>query len=416
MENAKHLLLNDLYLLSRRFLEIHNQPYQRLILQDFMRSRLGVLIGQRGVGKTTFLIQKLLEAANNNPLSTEILYVPMDHFLIRKGSLYDIAESFYQMGGKLIAFDEIHQYPHWSKELKSIFDTFPNLAIIASGSSALEIRKGTHDLSRRAVINFMPGYSFREYLELQHQLKLSPFSLADLLKNHIEITHAILKLITPNQLKILVEFKKYLQFGYYPYYRQFNDPGMYFITLEQNLHYALDSDLPTIYPSLTGHSIRKIKQLMSFIADSVPFTANLSKLKNLLDIGDERTLKTYLHYLSDCSLIRLCMKASPKLRKLESPEKIYLDNPNQMHALCPMNPNPGTLRELFFLSMLSYQHTVTIPMQGDFMIDNQWTFEIGGRKKDSLQIQDLNHAFLGCDEIEHGIGNKIPLWLFGFLY
>jgi predicted AAA+ superfamily ATPase len=416
VENAKHLLLNDLYLLSRRFLEIHNQPYQRLILQDFMRSRLGVLIGQRGVGKTTFLIQKLLEAANNNPLSTEILYVPMDHFLIRKGSLYDIAESFYQMGGKLIAFDEIHQYPHWSKELKSIFDTFPNLAIIASGSSALEIRKGTHDLSRRAVINFMPGYSFREYLELQHQLKLSPFSLADLLKNHIEITHAILKLITPNQLKILVEFKKYLQFGYYPYYRQFNDPGMYFITLEQNLHYALDSDLPTIYPSLTGHSIRKIKQLMSFIADSVPFTANLSKLKNLLDIGDERTLKTYLHYLSDCSLIRLCMKASPKLRKLESPEKIYLDNPNQMHALCPMNPNPGTLRELFFLSMLSYQHTVTIPMQGDFMIDNQWTFEIGGRKKDSLQIQDLNHAFLGCDEIEHGIGNKIPLWLFGFLY
>ncbi len=416
MENAKHLLLNDLYLLSRRFLEIHNQPYQRLILQDFMRSRLGVLIGQRGVGKTTFLIQKLLEAANNNPLSTEIMYVPMDHFLIGKGSLYDIAESFYQMGGKLIAFDEIHQYPHWSKELKSIFDTFPNLAIIASGSSALEIRKGTHDLSRRAVISLMPGYSFREYLELQHQLTLPSFPLADLLKNHVEITHAILKLIDPNQLKILLEFKKYLQFGYYPYYRQFNDPGMYFITLEQNLHYALDSDLPTIYPALTGHSIRKIKQLMSFIADSVPFTANLSKLKNLLDIGDERTLKTYLHYLSDCSLIRLCMKASPKLRKLESPEKIYLDNPNQMHALCPMNPNPGTLRELFFLSMLSYQHTVTIPMQGDFMIDNQWTFEIGGRKKDSLQIQDLNHAFLGCDDIEHGISNKIPLWLFGFLY
>ncbi len=408
--------INDLYLLSRRFLENHNQPYQRRILQGFRASRLSVLIGQRGVGKTTFLIQELLDAANNNPLSTEIMYVPTDHFLIGTTSLYDIAESFYQLGGKLIAFDEIHQYPHWSKELKSVFDTCPNLAIMASGSSALAIRKGTHDLSRRSVVSVMPGYSFREYLELQHQLTLPHFSLPFLTENQTRITHDILRLIEPKQLKILVEFKTYLQIGYYPYYRQFNDPGLYFITLEQNLHYALDSDLPTIYPALTGHSIRKIKQLMSFIADTVPFTANLSKLKSMLDIGDERTLKTYLHYLSESSLIRLCMKASQKFQQLESPEKIYLDNPNQMHALCPMDPNIGTLRELFFLSMLSYQHDVTIPTQGDFMIDNQFIFEIGGRKKEFTQIQHVEHGFLACDEIERGIGNKIPLWLFGFLY
>ena len=416
MEPTGQSLINDLYLLSRRFLEIHNQSYQRLILEDFMASRLGILIGQRGVGKTTFLIQKLLEAASYNPLSMDILYVPTDHFLIGKSSLYEIAESFHQVGGKLIAFDEIHQYADWSKELKSIFDTFPNLAIMASGSSALEIRKGTHDLSRRAVVNLMPGYSFREYLELQHQLTLPCADLADLVHHQTELTQTILKLMEPNQLKILQEFKKYLQIGYYPYYHQLNDPRLYFITLEQNLHYTLETDLPMIYPGLTGHSIRKIKQLMSFFANTVPFTANLSKLKNMLDIGDERTLKTYLHYLSDSALIRLCMKATNKIQKLESPEKIYLDNPNQMYALCPTNPNIGTLRELFFLSMLSYQHDVTIPGQGDFMIDKQLIFEIGGRKKDGLQIQNLSNAYLACDDIEHGINKKIPLWLFGFLY
>ena len=180
INTSEQPLINDLYLLSRRFLESHHQTYQRRILHDFMASRLGILIGQRGVGKTTFLIENLLNADDQNPLSTEILYVPTDHFLIGNGSLYKIAESFYRMGGKLIAFDEIHYYPHWSKELKSIFDTYPNLAIMASGSSALEIRNGSHDLSRRAVVSSMPGYSFREYLEFQHQLSLPYFSLTDL--------------------------------------------------------------------------------------------------------------------------------------------------------------------------------------------------------------------------------------------
>lgn len=416
MGDNQQSLINELYILSRRFLGTQKLSYQRSILPNFMASRLSILIGQRGVGKTTFLIQKLLLAANNDPLSTEILYIPTDHFLINKTSLYEIAESFYNMGGRLIAFDEIHHYPQWSRDLKSIFDTFPALSIIASGSSALEIRKGTHDLSRRAVVSFMPGYSFREYLELQYQVKLDVYSLSSILKDHIQITHGILKSISAKKLKILAEFKKYLQVGYYPYYLQFNDPSLYFITLEQNLHYTLELDLPTIYPALTGHSIRKIKQLMAFIADSVPFTMNLNKLKTMLAIGDERTLKTYLHYLNDCSLIRLCMKSSNKLQKLESPEKIYLNNPNQMYALCPNNPNIGTLRELFFLSILSNQHDVTIPLRGDFMVDDQIVFEIGGKKKDFMQIQQLDYAFLACDDIENGIANKIPLWLFGFLY
>ena len=245
---------------------------------------------------------------------------------------------------------------------------------------------------------------------------LPHFSLTELVNNHDEVAHKILRLIEPQSIRILAEFKKYLQVGYYPYSRQFVDSNQYFITLEQNLHYTIESDLPALYPALTGHSIRKMKQLMSFIAESVPFTANLTKLKQLVEIGDERTLKTYLQCLSDSSLIRLCMKASQKIKKIESPEKIYLDNPNQMHALCPLMPNIGTLRELFFLSQLSYQHELCIPQQGDFMIDDHWVAEIGGRNKDQTQIQSSGHSFLACDDIEAGIGNKIPLWLFGFVY
>lgn len=416
MTESGHLLIQDLYGLSQRFLDIHHQPYQRQILNDFMKSRFGLLIGPRGVGKTTFLIQQLLQAADNNPLSPAVLYIPTDHFLIGQSSLYDIAESFYQMGGKVIAFDEIHQSPTWSSALKSIFDTFPQMVIMASGSSALKTRQGTHDLSRRAVVRTMPGYSFREYLELEHQLSLPCFSLLELLDQSVEIIHEILKKIEGNSLKILPLFKEYLRVGYYPYYRQFNDANLYYITLEQNMLYTLDTDLPMIYPSLTGYSIRKMKQLMSYIAGSVPFTANISQLKQMMDIGDERTLKMYLYYLHDCSLIRLCMKSSSQFKKLESPEKIYLDNPNQMHALAPMNPNIGTMRELFFLSMLSYQHEVTIPLKGDFMVDQQYIFEIGGRNKDPAQIKGLENAFLASDDIEHGHAKKIPLWLLGFLY
>lgn len=413
---SNSISIGELYNLSRQFLELHYQTYERTLFQNIMDTRLNLIVGQRGVGKTTFLIQKLLKKSNFDTLSAEILYVPTDHFLIGKTSLYEIAEMFYQMNGKFIVFDEIHQYPDWSKELKSIFDTFPKLFILASGSSALKIRQGSHDLSRRAITHHMPGYSFREYLELQYQLQFDSLEIKTILTDHVKAVHHILEQLESRQLKILQLFNAYLETGYYPYAHQFEDKRLYYRTLEQNLHLTLDADLPSIYPSLTGYSIRKIKQLMSFIAREVPFTANLNKLKSMLEIGDERTLKTYLSYLHDSSLIRLCMKSSKKIQKIESPEKIYLDNPNQMIALSAATPNTGTLRELFFLSMLSFQHEISIPQQGDFMIDDQWLFEIGGRKKEWRQIQDQENAYLVCDDIEYGVDLKIPLWLFGFIY
>lgn len=408
--------IDTLYLLSRRYLEIKNKPYLRDIVdqKNCFKHRLSILVGQRGVGKTTLIVQYLLEQTKSNILGMEILYVPSDHFLLGELSLYEIADTFSKLGGKIIAFDEIHKYHNWSKELKSIYDTFPDLKIIASGSSALEIYKGSHDLTRRSAVYSITGLSFREYLNLAYNLSLSKYSLDEILDHHQELTTDILK--TCKEQKILALFKKYLQNGYYPYFLEINDQDIYFMTLEQNLHAIIESDLTAIYPSLTGNSIRKIKHLLNFIATAAPFTPQMSTLKNIIGVGDERTLKDYLKYLEDACLIRMVMQASKKMHKIEVPEKIYLDNPNQLCAIGKQNQNIGTIREVFFLNMLSHNHEVTAPKVGDFLIDNQIVFEIGGKNKKFSQIKNEKNALLALDDIEQGIAQKVPLWLFGFLY
>ncbi len=405
--------LNEFYALSQHFLAIKYQEYHRKVLsQNLFQHPLSIILGQRGVGKTTLIIQYLRQQVERLD-SPQILYVPADHFLLGQASLYEIAEKFEHWGGKWIAFDEIHQYPQWSKELKSIADTFPNLQVIASGSSALAIHQGTHDLSRRAIVHEVFGFSFREYLELKWGFTLPCLPLEDILQNAFSLSHLIGEQLATKQKKVLPEFHAYLQAGYYPYALEMADPRLYWMTLEQNIHTTLDSDLCAIFPALTGASIRKMKQLLSFIASNVPFVPNLQKLKQVLQIGDERTLKNYLNYLEDARLIRQLQAASSKFKQLEVPEKIYLDNPNLLYAISQPHPNTGTVRELFFLTMLSLSHQVTAPKQGDFLVDDQYLFEIGGKNKKVLA--DAKAFYLACDDMEKPQGNKIPLWLFGFL-
>lgn len=406
--------LTEYYSLSQLYLTTHNEAYRRNTLPDTLFSnRLSVLVGQRGVGKTTLIVQHLLSLVQEDVLNPKILYVPADHFLLGNVSLYEIAEHFGQLGGEVIAFDEIHKYAHWSSELKSMYDTFPSLQIIASGSSALEIYKGSHDLTRRAIVHEIVGFSFREYLELSLGTHFEAYSLETLLQQHESFSRDIVHQLENQHQKVLVQFKQYLKTGYYPYAHELKDPKLYWITLEQNIHTTIDSDLSAIFPALTGASIRKLKQLLSFIASAVPFVPNLQKLKQLLHIGDERTLKNYLKYLEDARLIRQLKAASSKLQQLEIPEKIYLDNPNQLYAISNERENRGTVRELFFLNMLSYQHEVSAPKQGDFLIDHSSLFEIGGKNKKKPLEKNI---FLVCDDIEYGARTKIPLWLFGFLY
>jgi predicted AAA+ superfamily ATPase len=407
--------MESIYSISRLFLEKRNQAYRRYFIQTTaLTERFSILIGQRGAGKTTTLIQYLLDYAGGDLLSPKILYVPSDHLALGDLSLYKIAEDFQMHGGEFIAFDEIHKAPNWSQELKSISDSFPKLKILASGSSALEIHKGSHDLSRRAIVYRIFGLSFREYLELSLGQKFPTFTLDDLLANHLKHSQTILSLLGSH--KVLPLFRDYLRHGYYPYWFELNDDAKFAITLEQNIHTTLEADLVSIYPHLSGASIRKIRQLLSFLAQNVPYSPNWRNLCQTLDIGDERTLKTYLTLLEDAELLVSLYKSSHKLTALTNPEKIYLQNPNFFSVIGKGHENRGTIREIFLFNMFHKRHEITAPMQGDFLIDQTILLEVGGNNKSVKQIREHQKAYITADGIEMGFGNKIPLWLFGFLY
>jgi predicted AAA+ superfamily ATPase len=411
-------MIDDIFKLSSDFLKTFNKPFRRYFLDKYpLTSRFSIIIGQRGVGKTTAMIQKILSTSNDDIFTKEALYVPVDHFIVGGRSIYDIAEEFYNLGGKIICFDEIHKYEGWSGELKSIYDSLPKLTVLASGSSAMEIQKGSHDLSRRAVVYPMTGLSFREYIDLAAGIKTQPIVLKTILKEHEKPSYDIITATESKKKKILALFKDYLQFGYYPYFMEFDDISTYYITLEQGIRTTIESDLLSIYPTLNGSSIKKIKRLLAVISESVPFIPDLKRLKKIVEIGDERTLKNYLKYLEDGGVITSLTKKGSGLGALEKPEKIYLNNTNQIYAISGKGKeNIGTIRETFFLNMLSAIHNVSSPSKGDFFIDDKYTFEIGGKNKNFKQIKDIHNSFLAIDDIETGIGNKIPMWLFGFLY
>ncbi len=410
--------LEQCFQLSRKFLLAKNQDFRRYFIQTAtLTERLSILIGQRGVGKTTLLVQYLLDHVQGDLLSPKILYVPSDHLSLAGTSLYRIAEEFEKHGGEFIAFDEIHKVTDWSAELKSMYDSFPKLKILASGSSALEIHKGSHDLSRRSISYRIPGLSFREYLEMTLKIQLPALKLENLLENHQGHGHRIIAELEKHQAgKILPHFHRYLRFGYYPYYFELNDDAKFEITLEQNVHTTIESDLTSIYAHLSGISVKKIRHLMTFIAQNVPYIPNWHSLKKLLDIGDERTLKTYFTLLEDADLLISMYKSSEKLDAIENPAKIYLQNTNLCYVIAKSYENVGTIRETFLLNMVHRRHCVTLPINGDFLIDKTILLEVGGANKSSKQIRDHQKAYVVQDNVETGIGNKIPLWLFGFLY
>lgn len=409
--------IEAIYGCSRDFLTSLNKEYKRSFLHfSPFDARMAVLLGQRGVGKTTTLIQYLLTYSQDKPDSEKILYLPVDHVLIVNTPLFEIAKYFNDHGGEVICFDEIHKCADWSRELKSIFDSFPKLKIIASGSSALEVYRGTHDLSRRAISYTLHGLSFREYLELNYNLNLPIFSLSDILENHVMLSREVITTLEPINKKVLSCFNHYLQFGFYPYFLQYQaNLNLYHIALEQSVHTSIESDLAAIHPSLSGSSIKNIKKLLSHIACLVPFKPDLAKLKKSLELNDDRTLKSYLKYLEDAHIIRALCKQGKSLNNLDKPEKIYLNNPNLIHAFGQNNPDLGNIRETFFVSATSSRYEVFYPAIGDFAFENT-IFEVGGQDKSFNQIKNIPNAYLAIDGIEYGRGNKIPLWLFGFLY
>lgn len=288
--------------------------------------------------------------------------------------------------------------------------------MLASGSSALEIYRGSHDLTRRAICYHMHGLSFREYLELTYGVDLSTYTLEKICNDHAKIADQILEMMNAKNAKILQAFHRYIKVGYYPYSQEVDDDALYLMTLEQNLHTTIESDLLSIFPNLKGSSVAKLKQLLKFIAHAAPFVPNWKKIQTVTEVPDNRTLKNYFRHLQDADLIQCLDSAAQKMSQMEHPDKIFLNNTNQLYAIGSLNPAMGTLRETFFLSMLKVNHQVQAPKTGDFLVDGKRPFEIGDRKKTFNQIKDHGQSFLACDGIEIGSGNRIPLWLFGFLY
>jgi predicted AAA+ superfamily ATPase len=340
----------------------------------------------------------------------------------QKFTMLEVAAEFSLHNGKIICFDEIHKYDGWSAELKAIYDQYPNLKVIATGSSALEIDKGSHDLSRRAIVYSMYGMSFKEFLELSYNYEFESYTLENILSNHFDIASSIIKNIERQDKKIIPLFKEYLEFGYYPYFNSLPNKNMFFQTLQRNINVSIESDLLHIYPQLNGVSIKKIKLLLLVIMKEVPFIPKISELKKATDIKDDRTLKEYMSKLDDAGLIKLLMKSSLSMKSLDKPEKIYLANTNLMYI---SKPNIGNVRETFFMNQLdnyyknknSFLDTgIYASNYGDFYVEEKYTFEIGGKNKDFKQIKDMPNSYIAADDIEIGFGNKIPLWLFGFLY
>ncbi|WP_462319190.1 ATP-binding protein [Marinilabilia sp.] len=368
-------------------------------------ARLIGIKGSRGVGKTTLLLQYIkLNFAEN---LQSILYVSLDNIWFSENKLIDLADNFAKEGGKYLFLDEVHKYPGWSMEIKNIYDDYPELKVVFTGSSLLEILKANGDLSRRALIYNMQGLSFREFLAIETNIKFEELSLEQILNDHESLTPDIVSKIKP-----LKYYTDYLNYGYYPFYQEL--PEVFHIRLEEVINLILETELPRLRNVNITYT-QKLKQLLFIITESAPFTPNISKLSERTGLNRE-TMLHYLHYLQEAQLASLAWKNAKGISRLQKPNKIFLENTNLMFTLATEKPDKGNLRETFFFNQLKYNHRVELSDKTDFLIDGAFSFEIGGKNITTKQIAELEKAWIASDDIEYGFRNKIPLWLFGFLY
>jgi predicted AAA+ superfamily ATPase len=331
----------------------------------------------------------------------------LDNIWFAENKLSKLVNDFVKKGGKYLFLDEVHKYPNWSQELKNIYDDYPELKVVFTGSSLLEVLNARADLSRRAVVYMLQGLSYREYLEIKLGVKLPKLELDDLVKNHLELAKEFNRLINPLQY-----FEEYLKTGYFPYFLEV--PSLYYHRIEEVINMIIEIELPLLR-KVDSTYISKLKQLLQIIAESVPFIPNVSKLSERIGIN-RNTFTAYLHYLQEANLTRNLYKDAHGISLLQKPDKIYLENTNFQYALAPRNTVIGSIRETFLVNQLSYQYQVEYANQGDFLINRSYTIEVGGKGKAKKQILGIDKSYIASDNIEYGTGNKIPLWMFGFLY
>lgn len=367
-------------------------------------ARLIGLRGARGVGKTTLLLQHI---KLHHPLDGTVLYASVDNIWFSEHKLYDVATDFAKRGGRYLYLDEVHKYPNWSQELKNIYDDLPELNVVFTGSSLLEMLNGNADLSRRAIVYEMQGFSFREYLNRNLELSLPIFGLTDVLHDHVRLSQEIL-----SQVKVLKYFSEYLRNGYYPFYNEL--PSLYYSRINEVINFIIEVEIPQLRAVDVAY-VHKIKQLLYVVAESAPFIPNITKLSERIGIT-RNALLVYLNALHESRLTMSLQKQGNGLNLLQKPDKLFLENTNLMAALADNQADAGNLRETFFANQLRYKHIVNISVQSDFLVDGKYTFEIGGKEKGRKQLDGLDNAYIAADNLEYGFGDKIPLWLFGFLY
>jgi len=381
--------------------------YKRFLFDkiDFNSKLIG-LIGARGAGKTTLVLQYLEKLNKEKKLkSDEYMYISCDHPLMASKTLFEIVEDFAKYGGKVLIIDEIHKKENFCIDLKNIYDFF-DVQIIFTGSSAISLEQCQSDLSRRALIYRLPVLSLREYIELHSDKRFNSYTLDELFPNHLDISADILSKIKP-----LKYYKEYLKSGAYPFVLEGNNS--YHQRLVEIVNETLTFDLATIY-KVPLANISSLNKLLEVICRSKPYEINYETISKLIGIS-KNTLKQYLVYLNEANLINTIDGISRGNTYIQKPSKIYLHNTNLFEILC-INTEIGTIRETFFASQVQYSHNLHYPKNGDFCIDEKYFVEIGGKNKGFDQIKDIDHSYVVKDDIESGFKNSLPLWLFGFLY
>lgn len=395
--NIKHI--------SNQKLRLPLPVYKRFLYETIQTSKDKIIgiYGSRGVGKTTLMLQILKEL---NFTIAETLYVSCDHPQFSDVSLFEFAEYFTSHGGKCILVDEIHEAKNFEQELKSIYD-FLDIKIIFSGSSAIKITNAS--FARRYAMFMLPVLSLKEYCEIKLALSLDAYDITDILTSHETIANTLIQQI--GNEKILKLYNEYLEFGAYPYY--FTNQDSYFQKVNDTINTVLFTDVALLY-KVSASNVEMLKKLIYTIALSKPLELSVESLSKTVGVS-KATLYNYIEYLHKAELLRHITFEGKRFRSMQMPDKLYLSNTNLLKSLTN-NSDIGTMRETYFASQVSYKHSLYYVKRGDFLIDEKYTVEIGGKNKSFEQIKDIPNSFVVSDDIESGFGNKIPLWLFGFLY
>jgi predicted AAA+ superfamily ATPase len=377
-----------------------NGKVKRLIYDNIQwTERLILLLGYRGVGKTTIMLQRLEKIGEKG------IYFSLDDLYFESNRLVTVVEQLYALGYRSFFMDEVHRYQFWSKDLKQLYDDFEDINLIATGSSILEVAKGQADLSRRAIVYHIQGLTFREYLQFEKKLELNPIDLETIFEQHHEITADLLE-----QFSFERDFSNYLKIGYFPFYKE--NKSVYYQKLSETMNLVIDIDIAP-FEELNYSTVRTMKKLLFVISQSVPFTPNITKLSEQLG-APRNTILRLLDLLDQAKIIKLLRAENEKLSYLQKPEKIFFENTNFVYLFAEGKANVGSVRETFFFNQLIQKHRVTASKFGDFMVDEKYTFEVGGPNKNFQQIKGVPNSYLAID-VKNSVGNKVPLWLFGML-